>query len=237
VKAEATKHGMVERLIHGLGLTSAGREALDAATAAEARLAERKAACAALEAASADEAVLPALGEAVEKAEARYLEGTERLLQELLAARVAYSASADSASRRRNKAEGTLRRSADPLVAERGPVVGALQGAIERVRPYLAEADRARDILATEKTRPVLSTEREIFAALRTRVQLADRALEILPPLQECLEQVRALQLAVEVDVATVREILEETCPERGPNGESLNIIRALDGVSAPSTR
>ncbi|HSW29665.1 MAG TPA: hypothetical protein VLH75_09325 [Longimicrobiales bacterium] len=228
----------VERFVRGLALTRHGREALEAADAAEARMEERRAARVALEAVAADEARLPALADKVREAEARYLETTERLARERHAAQAAYSAVADSASRRRNTAEGTLRFTADEMIHECGPVVGAILHAIERVRPHLggAEADRWRALLATEKKMPVRDSEQEAFAAARSRVAKADRAGEILPALEDALDAVRALQLVPEVDPGAVREILE-TCPRLGPNDEPLNIIEALADVPAPTIR
>jgi hypothetical protein len=236
VGTTTSKSTAFERLARGLSLTRHGREALDAATAEEARLEERRTARAALEAATADEAQLPALEERMRAAEAKYAEGTERLALELHAAQTAYAGAAQSTWHRRSRAENTLRFTADPLLRENGFVVAALVSAIGRVRPYLAGADEARGLLATESRMPIKSTEQAAFAAARTRVRLADRASEILPALEDALEQVRALQLQVEVDPGAVRELLE-TCPERDPDGEPLHIIQALADVPAPSTR
>lgn len=232
-KSEPTR---VSRLLQGLAATRWGREALTAADEAEARLQERRDARAKLAAVEAAEARIPELLEAVKAAEARYTTETARLLQALQAARAEYQAVAGSASAQRSRAEHLLRSTADPLVHESGPVVRALLHAIERTRPFLAGAEDARRLLATESRFPVKFAEAESFAQARRIVDRADRAGESLRALEEALEAVRALQFAEEVDPAAVRLILTDICPDRAPDGTPYHLLDAV-AEPAPATR
>jgi len=215
----------MDKLLRGLSLTKEGRVALEAAELADALLEERRAAHRDRSAAIEGELALPALAARAEETAKRLAEETERLTREHLQARHAHSDLASRISTQKNKAEALLEHTADPLVKRAS---WALREAMQQVRRHVGlDLDRQRQLLATFKATPARSDEEALLRNLKTAVRLADRALEILPALEDALDAVEALKLEVAVDPAEVRQILED-CPTLAPDDKPLHLLAAL---------
>lgn len=205
-----------EAIANVLRRTPAGRAMLDAGKAEEQRLEARKMARKDFEAAEAEITSLPELEEEVEKAAAAYEVAVRKAQERLAAARRAYQAAASGSGRRRRKAEVALRRTAPDAIAEEGPIVSRLQAALDHVRTHLSvELGRHREFLRDYENAGKPKADEAAARAARRIVQTADRALELLPAIEEALERVREVQLIVEPDVgALVGELLEDVLVE-----------------------
>ncbi len=235
MKATKEAPGTVEKLLRGFSFTKEGRQAVAAAEAADARVEERRAARAKLDEVARREVEIPPLIAKMREAEERLAEETERLRRELFEARRAHHELAGTLSAWRGLAENTLTRTVDPLLYR---AKWALMDAIAHVSTFTGGVgfDQDRRLLATAKTTPPRSNEVELFANLTHRVSLANRALEILPGLEEALDRIEDMAFEVEVDPSEVRTILKK-CPQLDPNNKPLNLLAALDDVPVAAVR
>lgn len=165
---------------------------------------------------------LPELLEAVAKLEAARekkaaaLRAAVRELDaQVRAARHEYQATADLATRTREKASALLRNTASPLVRQTGPVWHAVQLAMEHVQQRHClglDDERFRRIAAMTPLSQAVEDTAPIENA-RAMVADADRAAEFLEDLKATHDQLSDLQLEVDVGAAAVRAVLDAVPP------------------------
>lgn len=207
----------ITKLGEWLGRTPAGRDLLAADRAEGARLEERRALRARLDAAKARELDLPDLEAEVRDAEAKLTEATERLGAQAQQARRAYREAAHTSSHQRTVAQNLLRRSAPHAVAEDGPLLATLQKGLEHVRSHMLlkpaeHSERLGDFARAGKP----AKDRESYARIARELEFHAWSETCAETITTAMERVREAQLDVEPDIpALVAELIDDTLVER----------------------
>jgi hypothetical protein len=130
----------------------------------------------------------------------------------VFAARRAKGEALDRLERLRRQGEDVLRRTADPLVHDRGPVLRALEEARLHLRGHVIRDEIVLGFAADRK--PKDPEGEKAWHTARRDVEASNDALERLAAFDFALAEVRDMQLAVDVDRDELRLILD-ACPAR----------------------
>lgn len=191
--------------------TTLGKKLATEVEAAESARAARVAARAKLDEAAVDRERIPALADALAKAKTKYHAEMERLAGKLAEAQREYSQVASQASTKHARGEGHLRRTAHPLVHDAGPPVRTVESAITHLRRHallVGDEDRIRRT-AKLTPRSAAREDREFIEHAVAAVRRHDEAMELMDAFRVALDELRDLQLEVDVDPTAVREAVD----------------------------
>ena len=190
--------------------TSIGRTMAAESEKAEAKRQARVEARSKLEEARAARERIPALADAVEKAQAVAAAEAERLSGELYAAQRAHNDLARSSDIGYTKAAHVLRRTAAPSVSDSGPVVRGLDAALLHLRSHFVGTEE--DVFRRQSRQTPRSKAPEdtiLIDDAKALITTNDEALELTDEIQFALDELRDLQLEVEADPASSSKIVE----------------------------
>ena len=180
---------------------------------------------------------LPKLADAEAKAQAKYELETKRHAAQLAETQRLYREALYAADALFGRGESLLRRTAHPLVHDNGPVFRAVEGAIQHMgQHYIGVGDEDR-IRRMAKLEPLSSAKEdcELIELAREMVNRHDEAAELADVFRFVSDELRDLQLEVDVEPATVREIVDGL-PAKCIAGciHTYEIAEALDKALAP---
>jgi len=226
----------VETVVRWFEKSPQGKEFAKAGRAEEALAAERVAAREAWDRAEAEKVQLPALRAAVDAAQVAYDLEVGKRAAVLAAARRAYDEVASSIEHVQSRAANVLRSTAPEALRDRGALAQLLfekrLHVLRHARPL--DLHHAHEFVADHVRLGRPAAGREFFQTEQARVQLAGRAEEILPALDDALERLQDLQLIAAPDVPELLTDLLAELPERCCCGDSFEFHVALNGNRRP---
>ena len=178
----------------------------------------------------AGQADLPGLHAEMESARTALTEKVRELEITFVAAQTAYTTEAGSLARRRMAAERTLRSTAHPVLADRGPLLEALRERVLHLKIHLDGVSIQDDhvLLRAAKNGGVTKGHRGQIKEAKSRVDLAQSAKEVLPAVEEVLDRLLDEQLKISTDPVKAARAIMADLPKRCACGEPLDLSEAL---------